>query len=844
MSRPRALDLAVAIGGTTIRLGSESPSAIPWIEETFSAWSVGDGSTTASRWTVDVSCDPGRLAALRTRRGEHGEPRLCFAHDTLLQRLPARADESGATVLADDERDAFLVVRPGRVDLCFDDARRRGRILVVWTLLEIAATEARAELLDLHASAVASDFGGLVLMGEKGAGKTTLLLHLAAAGSARLVSNDRVLLSATPGTGVTLLGLPAPLRIRPGTLAGLPPLPPWATALDRPYLHSLAESRAATTTSRPEPLAGPAAALLGLAQVVDWLGCGIATRAPLAALVFPELRPADTGFFLDPLAPADVECRLAAHRYGAALVGREPTLFESLHRGKEHAASDLEAPVARSVPGFALHLGLDAHRDPGFASHLIDLLRTYKREDMDVRSPTTAASESDDRPRANVMHMAPEEIERFRHALGEAPEAAYTTPLVYPWSVQHFESAPRSPRARIGAGPFRLYVHVPFCRYHCTFCFYAVRTGAGDDEKARYVDALVREFEEVPPGTPLSQVFVGGGTPTALAPADLSRLFRAIFDRAPSLPGRVHTIEASPDSLTPAHLDVLQEHGVARVSMGIESLDDRVLDTVRRRHSATQALDACRLVLDRGLVLNVDLIYGLPGQTPDGFRRDIERAAAAGVSSLCLYSLRLNVHTPVATSVVPGERFDLARLVGWRRFVHRAATELGFVRTRPYFFEREGASTLPAQSPDEPLLGIGMSARSQLGDVVFRNLGRSAGYVERVDGGDSPVETLFRLGEGDLQASFVAGTLGNGRLLRRDAWDRRFGGTLDKAFGERLQALRDGGLLADDGESVRLTEDGLAVYDRVVLGFYPKSRQEALRELPPPRPAADEGVIP
>ena len=108
MSRPRALDLAVAIGGTTIRLGSESPSAIPWIEETFSAWSVGDGSTTASRWTVDVSCDPGRLAALRTRRGEHGEPRLCFAHDTLLQRLPARADESGATVLADDERDAFL----------------------------------------------------------------------------------------------------------------------------------------------------------------------------------------------------------------------------------------------------------------------------------------------------------------------------------------------------------------------------------------------------------------------------------------------------------------------------------------------------------------------------------------------------------------------------------------------------------------------------------------------------------------------------------------------------------------------------------------------------------------
>jgi oxygen-independent coproporphyrinogen-3 oxidase len=307
------------------------------------------------------------------------------------------------------------------------------------------------------------------------------------------------------------------------------------------------------------------------------------------------------------------------------------------------------------------------------------------------------------------------------------------------------------------------------------------------------------------------------------------------------VPGRVHTIEASPDSLGPEHLDVLLEHGVRRVSMGIESLDESVLDTVRRRHTAAQALAACRLVLDRGLTLNVDLIYGLPGQTEEGFRRDLDRAAAAGVSSLCLYALRLNANTAVANVVEAGERFDLERLVRWRRFVFRAAEEAGFVRTRPYFFERPGPSSLPSQSPDEPLLGIGMSARSQIGDTVFRNLDRSAGYLERIEGGESPVETVFRMGEGDRQALFLAGGLGNGRALSRAAWSRRFARVIDDDHGERLGALRDGGLLVDDGDSLRLSEDGLAVYDRVVLGFYPEVRAAALRELPPPRAPRSAG---
>ncbi|MFM7143620.1 MAG: coproporphyrinogen-III oxidase family protein, partial [Alphaproteobacteria bacterium] len=471
------------------------------------------------------------------------------------------------------------------------------------------------------------------------------------------------------------------------------------------------------------------------------------------------------GFGVDLLPPDEVARRLAEHRYGASLpADREPTLFESLRGGRAAIGTGLQGRVAATVPGFVVRLGQDAHLDPGFARDLLERLGVSSDGGESAR--TGGASRSSRGPRAPSLPVAaPPSLEHIRRALGGAPESAYTTPLVYPWSVQHFEPAPRAPRTPIGPGPFRLYVHVPFCRYHCSFCFYAVRTGAGDDEKARYVDAVLRELEAVEPGTPLSQLFVGGGTPTTLPPGELSRLLGAIFERAPSRPGRVHTIEASPDSLTPEHLDVLEAHGVRRISMGIESLDDSVLATVSRRHGAAQALEACRLVLDRGIALNVDLIYGLPGQTHEGFRRDLERAVDAGVTSLCLYALRLNAHTAVANVVASSERLDLPRLLDWRRFVFGAADDLGLERRRPYFFEPRGTRSLPEQSPDEPLLGVGTSARSQIGDTVFRNLDRSTGYVERIERGESPVETSFRLREGDRQALFVAATLGNGGSL-------------------------------------------------------------------------------
>jgi oxygen-independent coproporphyrinogen-3 oxidase len=435
------------------------------------------------------------------------------------------------------------------------------------------------------------------------------------------------------------------------------------------------------------------------------------------------------------------------------------------------------------------------------------------------------------------MNVSDARIDRVAQALGDAPRAAYTAPLVYPWSVRNFETRPLAERPRPATHPLRLYVHIPFCNYRCTFCFFAVRVGAKRAEMERYVAALERELQWVEPGTPLSQLFVGGGTPTALPPDLLAKLLAVIFERTAASADGVHTLEASPESISDAHLRVLQDHGIGRVSMGIETLDDAVLDTVHRRHGPAQTLEACRMVVGSGILLNVDLIYGLPGQTESSFRRDLEAVAAAGVSSLCLYALRLNENTPVGAQLAAEERLDLASLMRWRAFVTRAADEVGFQQTRCYGFKRrDGVASVQEPAPGSRTngmscqLGVGMSARSQLGHVVYRNHERSDVYMQRVERGESPVETVFHLDVADRKTQFVAGSLGNGKALERAAYERTFGASIDADFDGLLERLRGAQLIEDDGVWIVLTETGTLVYDRVLLCFYPRRAQRWLRD--------------
>jgi oxygen-independent coproporphyrinogen-3 oxidase len=422
------------------------------------------------------------------------------------------------------------------------------------------------------------------------------------------------------------------------------------------------------------------------------------------------------------------------------------------------------------------------------------------------------------------------DVARIAAALESSPTVAYSAPHDYPHAASMFRREPEAARERVPAGPMRLYVHIPYCNYACSFCCYAKHVGADAAEMKRYVAALKTELEWVEPGTPLTQFFMGGGTPTVLPPDLMDELLAAIAARMPFAGDHVHTAEASPDSVSNGHLRVLKARGTGRISMGIQSLQDGVLDAVRRTHGNETAIDACRRIVAAGFILNIDLMYGLPGQTEEGLRRDFEVLAEAGVHAVTAYSLRLNEHTPVSRQLSAGERFSLSRLMRWRAFIRDVARDLGYTQTRWHTFKR--LDTIAARHERLPTsgddlrgfqFGIGLSARSSLGHTVYRNHRGRTTWLQRVESGQSPVEELIHLGPEDLQTMFIARTLGDGRPLRFADYESTFGTSLMDDHGETVERLLRGRLLESDGGQITLTDNGKLVYDLVTLSFYPRA---------------------
>ncbi len=428
------------------------------------------------------------------------------------------------------------------------------------------------------------------------------------------------------------------------------------------------------------------------------------------------------------------------------------------------------------------------------------------------------------------------DVARIAAALEGALHVPYAPPHIYPMAAPVFAAAPGAERTRSGDGPLAVYVHVPFCNYACTFCFYAKRVEDDVGVKARYVDAVERELAWIPPGTPLRHLYLGGGTPTSLPPALLDRVLGAALARTVPVPGARWSVEGSPESLTEEHVAVLRARGVGRVSVGVQTLDAGELDTVHRRHAPERALDVLRMLVASGFVVNVDLMYGLPGQTEATFAAAFAAVTATGVDAVTTYGLRVNERTPVARALDPAERLDLPRKLHWRGHVKRTADALGLVQTRWHTFVRPDGGQAPGpNAPDDTgstgdQLGAGPSARSRLDGIVYRNAPDLDVWLTRVTSGTSPVAETFALDADDRRIRFLGQTLGDGRVLSRAAWMDAFDTPIDAEFGAVLARLRAGELIADEHDAIVLTETGKLVHDLVTLAFYPPRTQAWLAE--------------
>jgi len=196
--------------------------------------------------------------------------------------------------------------------------------------------------------------------------------------------------------------------------------------------------------------------------------------------------------------------------------------------------------------------------------------------------------------------------------------------------------------------PLSLYVHIPWCVRKCPYCDFNSHERADELPERAYVDKLLNDLEGMLPsvwGRPLVSVFIGGGTPSLFSPASIDLLLSGVRARLRLEPDAEITLEANPGTVEAARFAGFREAGVNRISIGVQSFDDEMLSALGRIHDSREARAAIAAAAESFDNINIDLMYGLPGQTLAMARADIEQAIACGTPHVSSYQLTLEPNT-------------------------------------------------------------------------------------------------------------------------------------------------------------------------------------------------------
>jgi oxygen-independent coproporphyrinogen-3 oxidase len=404
----------------------------------------------------------------------------------------------------------------------------------------------------------------------------------------------------------------------------------------------------------------------------------------------------------------------------------------------------------------------------------------------------------------------------------------------------------RAPDPLVDRALFGVYVHVPFCQTRCHYCDFVTYTGM-ESLRRPYAAALVAEAELAVAGLDaagagrprVSSVFVGGGTPTLLPPSDLAAVLRRLRDLLDYSPSVEITVEANPETVDRSLADGLVAAGVTRVSLGAQSFDDRVLAALGRPHdsrrvgAAVATLREAAAAAGRPLDLNLDLIFGCPGEDARSWEETLRAATAIAPQHLSAYALTIEAATKFGRLVAAGRMREPDEDLLADRYEWTCATlgDAGYAHyeVSNWAMGRCGADGMPAHASLHnrtywrrgAYLGIGAGAHEFEADAAGHgvrrwNLAGVPEYLAEVHGGRRPTAGHEALDAG--QARFEALAL---RLRTADGLDVGEAAALGvDAAGVGAAELRAAGLL-HPGPGLRLTEQGMFMHGEVTSRLAP-----------------------
>ncbi|HWM90658.1 MAG TPA: coproporphyrinogen-III oxidase family protein [Thermoanaerobaculia bacterium] len=371
--------------------------------------------------------------------------------------------------------------------------------------------------------------------------------------------------------------------------------------------------------------------------------------------------------------------------------------------------------------------------------------------------------------------------------------------------------------------PLNLYLHLPYCLQHCAYCYYKTTT-LYDTQKAeidRYVSSLCREIEMASARfhlreRPVTSIYFGGGTPSLLSGENLNNIVTTLRKNL-TLADPEFTVEGEPVTLTERKAKILQQHGVNRISIGIQSFCEEVVFKTGRKDTEAQAMESIRVAMDTGAVVNIDLISGLVGETPENWAYSVQRAIDCGAPSISLYKLEIYANTEYSTELrrqhitLPTDDEEMQ----YARYAIDTLRKAGY-ETINFFTMTKGGGYVQRHTTSKWLgvdnYAFGASAFGMLGNWAYQNTSDLEKYTLQLEAGELPTFRGYLYSSLDMMARDVI--LGM-KLIHfdRKAFKKRHGMDLVRICGPELERLEADGFLTVSDDAITLTEKGILYGD-------------------------------
>ncbi|MDT2833163.1 radical SAM family heme chaperone HemW [Vagococcus carniphilus] len=370
------------------------------------------------------------------------------------------------------------------------------------------------------------------------------------------------------------------------------------------------------------------------------------------------------------------------------------------------------------------------------------------------------------------------------------------------------------------------YIHIPFCEHICFYCDFnkVFIEGQPVDD---YIESLIKEIRLTKakfPSDNTETIYIGGGTPTSLSASQLDVLLKGVREELPFKDGDEFTVEANPGDLTLEKLKVLQNYGVNRVSMGVQSFNDRLLKKIGRKHSAKDVYDTMKIFEAANFDnISIDLIFALPNQTMEDFEDTLNQALSLDLPHYSMYSLILEnktmfynwarqgrLHLPGID--VEGDMFELAI---------DKMTKAGRHQYEVSNFAKPGKESQHnlIYWNNEHYYGLGAGASGYLGNIRYKNHGPIQHYLKPLENDELPTITIEELSiENQMEEEMFLG-LRKTEGVSIKKFEQKFNRSLDTVYGKTIQQLIEEKLIKKENDYVSLTSKGLILGNEVFKEF-------------------------